>query len=60
MSILGKLGAALIETVTLPVSIVADAATLGGRTIGREDSYTGRKVRRIADDLKAAADEARD
>ena len=60
MSILGKLGAALIETVTVPLSIVADVVTLGGTVIGRKESYTGQKVRRIVEDIEDAADEARD
>lgn len=58
MSIFGKLVAATIRTATLPLSIVADVATLGGAAIGREETYTGNKVRRIIDDVEEAADEA--
>lgn len=59
MSVFGKLGAAIIRTATIPLSVVADIATLGGVMNDHGESYTAGKVRRIVDDIEDAADEAR-
>lgn len=60
MSVFGKLGAALLETVTLPVAVAADIVTMGGTLTERGRTYTGSQVKRIVQDLEDAADEARD
>lgn len=60
MSLFGHLGAALFETVTLPLSVIADVATLGGTVIGRDTTFTGDKTQRIIDDFEEALDELRD
>lgn len=60
MGIFGKLGAALIETVTLPLAVAADVVTLGGTLNDKNETYTGAKGRNIVSDIEEAADEARD
>lgn len=60
MSVFGKLGAAILETVTLPVAAAADIVTFGGVLTDKNGTYTGSQVKRIVKDLEDAADEARD
>lgn len=60
MGMFGYLGAAIFETVTLPVSVIADAVTLGGAVIGRDTTFTGDKCRQIVNDVEDAIDELRD
>ena len=58
MSVLGKLFAAGIRTATLPISVAADVLTLGGAVNDHGQTYTYEKIKKIADDLSEAADEA--
>ena len=58
MSVFGKLSAVVIRTATIPLSVVADIATLGGAINDHGSTYTGAKVRQIVQDLEGAADEA--
>ena len=60
MSILGKFAAALTETVLLPVEVVKDVATLGGSVIGRDETFTGKRLRSIQDDIEEAIDEMKE
>ena len=54
MSILGNLTRAVVGTVTLPVSALADVVTMGGVLSERRETYTGERVR----DIMAALDRA--
>jgi hypothetical protein len=54
MSILGNLARAVVGTVTLPVSAVADVVTLGGVLSEKRTTYTVDRVR----DIMAALDKA--
>jgi len=45
------------NTVTLPLSIVADAATLGGELTDRRESYTGSKLKRMGKDASRLVDD---
>lgn len=50
MSLLGKLIKTVIEVIELPVSVIKDAATLGGELTERNQSYTSEKINDIRDD----------
>lgn len=60
MSVFGKLTAAVVETVLLPVELVKDVATLGGSVIGNDETFTGKRLRSIQDDLDRAVEEMKD
>lgn len=47
---------AVVATVTLPVSVVADAATLGGVLTDRDETYTGKTMRKIVENLEDAVE----
>lgn len=49
MGIFGKITQLAIDTVTIPVAIVKDVATLGGSLSEHGETYTGEKLRDIAD-----------
>jgi hypothetical protein len=46
---LGKLFKAIVDTATIPLSVAADAVTLGN-SMGRQ-SYTKSKIEKIAEEL---------
>lgn len=48
---------AATNVATLPVSIAADAVTLGGALLDRDESYAESKARRIAKDGKRLLDD---
>jgi len=52
MGLFKKLIKTGIRVATTPVAVVADAATLGGLNTGRNETYTGERLRKIGDDLK--------
>lgn len=60
MSIFGKLTAAIFETALLPIEIVKDVATMGGVTVGNEETYTGKRLRGISSDIEGAIDEMKE
>jgi len=45
---------AALSVVTIPVSVVADVATLGGALTDKEDTYTGKAVSDLVENLKDA------
>lgn len=45
---------AALSVVTIPVSVVADVATLGGTLTDKEDTYTGEAVSDLVQNLKDA------
>jgi len=50
MGIFRKLLKTGIHVVTTPIEVVKDVATLGGLNTGRDESYTGERLRKIAKD----------
>ena len=52
MDLLGKLFKTAIHTVTAPIEIVKDVATLGGVLTDEEESYTAQRIRKLAKDTK--------
>jgi len=62
MSILGKLFGAVVDTVLLPASVVADVVMLPADALDLSKpaafSRTARRIRRIGDEIEGAADEA--
>jgi hypothetical protein len=51
-----KLFKATLDTVALPADLIADAVTLGGVSVGNNETYTGRRLRRVARSLGDAYD----
>jgi len=51
-----KLLEATVKAATLPVTVVADVVTLGGQLTDRTESYTGKTVREIAEDIDEIGD----
>lgn len=45
---------AALSVVTIPTSVVADVATLGGVLTNKEDTYTGEAVSDLVQNLKDA------
>ena len=50
MGLFGKLLRTAIHTVTLPVDVVKDVATMGGVLTDEEDPYTVQKAKKIKKD----------
>ena len=57
MSFLGKMIKAGIDTVSIPIAIVKDVATLGGVLEDEPRPYTLKKLREIGKDIEEAKDE---
>lgn len=62
MSFFSKLVKAGIDTVALPIALIQDIATLGGAVNdghfrNGNRTYTGKKLKDIADDIEEAKDE---
>ena len=57
MGFLSKMLKAGIDTLELPIAVVKDVATLGGSIIGKNETYTGRKLKDIGEDIDDAKDE---
>lgn len=58
MSIFGKILKTGFDVITTPIDVVKDVATLGGALSGESQTYTGKKLARIGDDLEEIRDEA--
>lgn len=56
MDLLGKLVKTAIHTVTAPLEIVKDIATLGGVLTDEEESYTAQRIRKLAKDAEEIED----
>jgi hypothetical protein len=52
----GKLLEAVVKTVVLPVSIVADVVTIGGAITDKDESYTVTAIKDIAKDSDEIGD----
>ena len=57
MGFLSKMLKAGIDTFELPIAMVKDVATLGGVIIGKNETYTMRKLKDIGEDIEDAKDE---
>lgn len=47
----GNLFKAVVKTVTLPIEVVKDVATLGMRKATEGETFTGKRIEDIADEL---------
>lgn len=52
MGLFKKLIKTSIHVATTPLEIAKDAVTLGGLNTGRNETYTGERLRKIGDDAK--------
>jgi hypothetical protein len=59
MSILGNILGTIIDTASLPVAIIKDAATLGGVLTDRQKTYTQEKAEDVKEDLEDLDDNLR-
>jgi hypothetical protein len=58
VSIFGKLLKTGLDVITTPIDVVKDVATLGGTLTGEPQTYIGKKLERLGDDLEEIRDEA--
>jgi len=56
MGFFKKLAKGVIDTALVPVEMVKDVATLGGVITDEPNTYTGRRFKKIAEDLEGAYD----
>ena len=56
MSILKHLAKAATAVVDVPVSLAADTLTMGGALTDKEEPYTAAALKRLANNVKNAAD----
>jgi hypothetical protein len=52
----GKLFKAVLNTAFLPVEVVKDVVTLGGTLNGEDETYTGKRLEKIQDQIDEALD----
>lgn len=45
------LGVLAIDTITAPIAVIKDVATLGGAITDQDEPYTVQKVKQISDDV---------
>ena len=56
MGFFGKLTRLTLDLIETPIAIVKDVATLGGSLNDRDESYTVKKLKDIADDYEEMKD----
>jgi len=57
MSLFGKFTKTVLHTVSTPIDVVKDMATLGGAITDEEESYTVKKAKKIISDIEEIGDE---
>ena len=57
MGLFKKLIKTTLHTVTSPIEVVKDAATLGGLLTDQDESYSSQRVKKISDDINEINDE---
>ena len=57
MSLFGSILEGVIDTVTTPIEVVKDVATLGGLATGEDESYTERRLKKLVEDAENTIDE---
>jgi len=60
MGLFGKLLKTGLDVVTSPIEVVKDAATMGGLLTDRDETYTMKRLKRLADDAEEVRDEVDD
>lgn len=51
MGFFKMLGVLAIDTITAPIAVIKDVATLGGAITDQDEPYTVQKVKQISDDV---------
>ena len=59
MGLLGNIFGTIIDTATLPISIIKDVATMGGELTDNNGTYTQEKIEKIGEDFKNLDDNLR-
>jgi hypothetical protein len=57
MGLFGKLLKTGLDVVTAPIEVVKDVVTLGGLNTDQDESYTSKRLKRLADDAEEVRDE---
>lgn len=57
MGLLRSLLKTSIDVVTTPIDVVKDVASLGGVLDGEHESYTGKKLNKLVDDVEDIVDD---
>lgn len=52
---IGSLIKAAINVVVLPVEVVKDVVTMGGSLDGENETYTGKRIKKVVEKLDEAA-----
>lgn len=60
MGLLGTLLKTGFDVVTAPIEVVKDVATLGGVLTDKEETYTMKRLKRLASDAEEVRDELDD
>ena len=60
MGLFGKLLKTGLDVVTSPIEVVKDAATMGGLLTDQDETYTMKRLKRLADDAEEVRDEVDD
>jgi len=60
MSLFGKILKTGFDVAMVPVDLVKDVATLGGAVIGKDEPYTVRRAKKLADDTESIGEELED
>ncbi len=60
MGLFGKLLKTTLDIATSPVAVAKDIATLGGAITGEQETYTGKKLRQLGDDVQEIREELDD
>jgi len=50
MGILGKIIKTTLSVAEIPIVVIKDSVTVGGTMVGREQSYTGEKLKELKKD----------
>ena len=54
---LGSVGKAVVNTAIVPVDVARDVVTLGGALSDEDETYTGKRARKIGRNLNNVVDE---
>ena len=60
MGLFGKILGTAFDVVTSPIEVVKDAATLGGLCTGEDETYTGKRLKKLAEDADDVREELED
>lgn len=57
MGLFSSLTEGLADLVTAPIEVAKDAVTLGGLINDKDESYTGKRIKKLGDDAENVLDD---